>query len=167
MHHSATLRAVTVALVIAMGGCVSREASNLDELRLSGSIYTDFQVDAPCVEQRPPAELTGVELSFKDAAGKVLGTALTGLPEVLELPKGLGTEAWAHGGCRIFARYAVTLPLADGYVVEFKASPVPRPANQPYFEGVDRLEPQSATPAELANRGFRWDFEAPPAFVVP
>lgn len=159
--------AVLVAIVIALGGCQLVEAPERDELRLSGSIYTDFLVDTPCAEQQPPPELTGVEISFKDAAGRLLGTALTGLPESLELPKGPGTETWAHGGCRIFARYAAVLPLADSYSVEFKPSPVPRPANRAYFQGVDLIEPQTATMADLANRGFKWDFEAPPAFVTP
>jgi hypothetical protein len=155
------------AIVIALGACQLVGVEEPKEVRLSGSIYTDFRVDMPCADQQPPAELTGVEISFKDAAGKMLGTALTGLPEHDELPKGPGTETWAHGGCRIFARYAVIMPLADSYSVEFTPSSLPRPANRPYFQGVDLLEPQSATMAELASRGFKWDFEAPPAFVVP
>jgi hypothetical protein len=168
MRHS-KLRAVAVAaaLVVALAGCESSETPDPDQLRLSGSIYTDFHVDAPCAEQRPPPELTGVELTFKDPTGKVLGTALSGLPDVLELPKGPGTETWAHGGCRVFAPYAAILPLAESYSVDFKPSAAPRAPNQPYFEGVDQIEPQTATMAELASRGFRWDFEAPPAFVVP
>lgn len=153
--------------MIALGGCQLVEAPETDEIRLSGAIYTDFRVDTPCAEQQAPAELTGVELTFKDEAGTVVGTALTGLPDGDELPKGPGTETWAHGGCRIFARYAVVMPLAERYSVEFTPSSLPRPANRPYFQGVDLLESQSATMAELAGRGFRWDFEAPPAFVVP
>src|SRR5687767_15971895 len=122
MRHSNGLRAVAVAvaLVIALAGCGSSEPPGPDQLRLSGSIFTDFRVDSPCAEQRPPPELTGVELTFKDAAGKVLGTALTGLPDVVELPKGPGTETWVHGGCRIFAPYAAILPLAESYSVDFK-----------------------------------------------
>lgn len=158
---------VSIAVAILLGGCQLVEAPDADELRLSGSIYTDFRVDTPCNEQQAPAELTGVEISFKDADGKPLGTALTGLPERLELPKGPGTETWAHGGCRIFARYALIMPLAESYSVEFTPSSVPRPANRPYFQGVDLIEPQTATMADLAERGFKWDFEAPPAFVVP
>lgn len=65
------------------------------------------------------------------------------------------------------APYLVILPLAETYSVQFRPSSVPRPANRPYFQGVDLLEPQPATTAELAHRGFTWDFEAPPAFVVP
>ncbi len=159
--------AVAAAIVITLGACQLVEAPEPDGLRLSGSIYTDFRVDTPCAEQQAPAELTGVEISFKDGSGNLLGTALTGLPEGLELPKGPGTETWAHGGCRIFARYAVIVPLADSYSVEFKPSPLPRPANRPYFQGVDLIEPQTATMADLASRGNTWDFEAPPAFVVP
>ena len=158
---------VAAAIVTALGGCQLVDAPDANELRLSGSIYTDFLVDTPCAEQQAPAELTGVEISFKDAAGNPLGTALTGLPESLELPKGPGTETWAHGGCRIYARYLVILPLAETYSVEFTPSSLPRPPNRPYFQGVDLLVPQSATMAELADRGFTWDFEAPPAFVVP
>lgn len=158
---------VAVAIVIALGGCQLVDAPDPDALRLSGSIYTDFLVDTPCGEQQAPAELTGVEISFKDAAGKLLGTALTGLPEHFELPKGPGTETWVHGGCRIFARYAVILPLADSYSVAFTPNGLPRAADRPYFEGVDLLEPQTATMADLATRDFKWDFEAPPAFVVP
>ena len=158
---------VAIAIVMSLGGCQLVERPTADELQLSGSIYTDFRVDMPCTEQQAPAELTGVELSFKDGAGKLLGTALTGLPERVELPKGPGTETWAHGGCRIFARYGVILPLADSYLVDFTPTSLPRPANRPYFEGVDLLEPQTATMADLADRGFRWDFEASPAFVVP
>lgn len=158
---------VAVAIVIALGGCQLVDAPVARELQLSGFIYTDFRVDMPCAEQQAPPELTGVELSFKDGAGKLLGTALTGLPERLELPKGPGTETWAHGGCRMFARYGVILPLADSYLVEFTPSSLPRPANRPYFQGVDLLESQTATMADLAARGFKWDFEAPPAFVVP
>ena len=166
---AASCRVVTVAIAMAivLGGCQLVEAPERNDVRLSGSIYTDFHVDRPCAEQQAPAELTGVEISFKDSAGKLLGTALTGLPEGLELPKGPGTETWAHGGCRILARYAAILPLADSYSVAFKPSPVPRPANRPYFQGVDLIEPQTATMADLASRGFKWDFEAPPAFVVP
>jgi hypothetical protein len=159
--------AVAVAIVIARGGCRLDTNPVAKELRLSGSIYTDFLVDSPCAEQPVPQELTGVEISFANAAGAHLGTALTGLPERLELPKGPGTETWAHGGCRMLARYAVILPLAEGYAVEFTPSSVPRLPNRPYFQGVDLLEPQSATMADLADRGFTWDFEAPPAFVAP
>jgi hypothetical protein len=61
----------------------------------------------------------------------------------------------------------VILPLAETYSVEFTPSSLPRPPNRPYFQGVDLIEPQTATMADLANRGFKWDFEAPPAFVVP
>ena len=163
---ASSTHAVVVALAIALGGCGATPESQ--GLRLSGSIYTDFRVDLPCEEQQAPAELTGVELSFKDAAtGQALGTTLTGPPERLELPKGPGTETWAHGGCRMYARYLVILPLAEGYSVQFTPSSAPRPANRPYFQGVDLLEPQSATMAELADRGFTWDFEAPSAFVAP
>ena len=160
--------AAVYAVAIALSGCDLVTAPEPEELRLSGSIYTDFRVDLPCNEQQAPVELTGVELSFKDAVtGQALGATLTGLPERLELPKGPGTETWAHGGCRMYARYLVILPLAERYSVEFTPSSVPRPANRPYFQGVDLLEPQSATITELADRGFTWDFEAPPAFVVP
>ena len=158
---------VAAAIVIALGGCQLVDAPDANEVRLSGSIYTDFLVDTPCAEQQAPAELTGVEISFKDEAGNPLGTVLTGLPERLELPKGPGTETWAHGGCRMLARYLVILPLTKSYSVQFTPSSLPRPPNRPYFQGVDLLEPQSATLAELADRGFTWDFEAPPAFVVP
>lgn len=163
---TARTHVVLVALAIALGGCDATPEKQ--ELRLSGSIYTDFRVDLPCEEQQAPAELTGVEISFKDAAtDKALGTPLTGLPARLELPRGPGTETWAHGGCRMSAPYLVILPLAETYSVQFRPSSVPRPANRPYFQGVDLLEPQPATIAELAHRGFTWDFEAPPAFVVP
>lgn len=162
-----TAVAIVIAIVIAPGGCELNTAPAAKELRLSGSIYTDFLVDSPCTEQPAPGELSGVELTFRDAAGAPLGAALTGRPERRELPKGPGTETWAHGGCRMFARYAVILPLADSYSVQFTPSSRPRPANRPYFQGVDLLEVQSATTADLAGRGFSWDFEAPPAFVVP
>ena len=65
------------------------------------------------------------------------------------------------------APYVVLLPLAEAYAVEFTPSDVPRPVNRPYFQGVDLLEPQSATMADLQARGFKWDFEAPQAFVTP
>lgn len=159
---------LAVAIAAVLGGCQLDAAPDRKDMRLSGAIYTDFRVDLPCEDQEAPVELTGVELSFKDAStGRALGATLTGRPERLELPKGPGTETWAHGGCRMYARYQVILPLAERYSVEFTPSSVPRPANRPYFQGVDLLEPQSATIAELADRGFTWDFEAPPAFVVP
>jgi|SRR5687768_12080731 len=159
---------LAVAIAAVLGGCQPDAAPERKGVRLSGTIYTDFQVDLPCEEQEAPVELTGVELSFKDAlTGRALGATLTGLPERLELPKGPGTETWAHGGCRMFARYLVILPLAERYSVEFTPRSLPRPANRPYFQGVDLLEPQTATMADLASRGFTWDFEAPPAFVVP
>lgn len=159
--------AVAIAILIPPAGCQLETASVAKELRLTGSIYTDFLVDSPCADQPAPAELSGVEISFRDAAGAHLGTALTGPPERHELPKGAGTETWAHGGCRMYARYLVILPPTETYSVEFTPSSMPRPANRPYFQGVDLLTPQSATLADLAARGFRWDFEAPPAFVVP
>ena len=159
--------AAAFSILIALTGCQADTASEAKGLRLTGSIYTDFLVDSPCAAQPAPAELSGVEISFKDAAGAHLGTASTGPAERVELPKGPGTETWAHGGCRMYARYLVILPLVDAYSVDFTPSSLPRPANRPYFEGVDLLEPQSATMADLEARGFRWDFEAPPAFVVP
>ena len=161
------VRTVAMSILIALVGCQADTASEGNALRLSGSIYTDFLVDSPCAQQPVPAELTGVEIAFKDAAGAHLGTAVTGPPERLELPKGPGTETWAHGGCRLYAGYVVTLPIAESYSVEFTPSDVPRPVNRPYFQGVDLLEPQSATMADLQARGFKWDFEAPSAFVAP
>jgi hypothetical protein len=163
----------TVAMAIMLLACdtgavpgAGEQAPGPGELRLTGSIYTDFRIDTPCEEQQAPVDLTGVELSFRDAAGTLLGTAVTGPPAHLELPKGPGTERWAHGGCRMFAPYAVTLPAAESYSVEFKPRDIARPIGQPYFQGVDMLEPQSATTADLASRGFTWHFEAPAAFVA-
>jgi hypothetical protein len=162
----AALPVMAAAVAIVLVAC-STEAPPADgEIRLSGSIYTDFIVDTPCDEQQAPVELTGVELAFRDPAGKLLATAVTGPPTHRELPKGPGTETWAHGGCRMLAPYAVILPAAERYSVEFKPRDVPRPIGRPYFQGVDMLEPQSATMADLASRGFTWHFEAPAAFVA-
>jgi hypothetical protein len=159
--------AIAAAMAFVLVAC-STDAGQADgEIRLSGSIYTDFLVDTPCDEQQAPIELTGVELSFTDPAGTLLATAVTGPPAHRELPKGPGTETWAHGGCRMLAPYAVILPAAESYSVRFKPRDVPRPIGQAYFQGVDMLEPQSASMADLASRGFTWHFEAPAAFVAP
>src|ERR687898_1264132 len=87
-------------------------------LVLSGAVYTDLQVDAPCERYPAPRELAGVGLVFKDQAGTLLGEARTGAIQVQELPKGPGTETWAHGGCRFLAPYSATLPVAESYSVE-------------------------------------------------
>ena len=134
---------------------------------LTGAVYTDVHVDAPCEGQQGPEELSQVVLTFSDPSGSVLGTATTGPLSVEEMPHGPGTEGWAHGGCRFLAAYAVRLPVADAYAVEFDPPDPPANPNAGYFDGANQLEPATTTYAELAADGFTWSFEAPPAYVVP
>ncbi|HVL54364.1 MAG TPA: hypothetical protein VM344_08910 [Vitreimonas sp.] len=135
-------------------------------VNVRGTVYTDFRVDTPCESQTGPAELSNIVLTFEDAAGRVVGTARTGGLQVEELPIGPGTETWTHGGCRFFAPYSVTIPVAESYAVEFDP---PEPAFRAggYFSGTEELSRQTASHDDLIRSGYVWSFEVPPSFVVP
>jgi hypothetical protein len=163
---SLTALTALVAPALVLGGCADPAEPATGEVRLSGSIYTDAVIDVPCGTHQAPPELTGVELSFTDTTGMPIGRALTGAPAVMELPKGIGTEGWAHGGCRYFAPYAVALPVSDAYTVTFTPVAIDRPAGAGYFDGVNQLAPQTITAADLAAAQFVWNFLAPNSFVV-
>ena len=102
---TAVMAAVTIII-----GCDRATGPETSEVRLSGSSYTDFHVDSPCAEHPAPPELTGVKITFADPAGAAVGAAVTGSLQRQELPKGPGTEARAHGGCRMLAPTASRCP---------------------------------------------------------
>ncbi len=83
---TAVMAAVTIII-----GCDRATGPETSEVRLSGSIYTDFHVDSQCAEHPAPPELTGVKITFADPAGAAVGAAVTGSLQRQELPKGPGT----------------------------------------------------------------------------
>ena len=150
----------------ALLGCgVSGETS--DHVRISGALYVDVIVDAPCAEQQGPGELSSVVLTFTDATGAGLGRGVSGPLEVQQLEPGRpGTEGWTNPGCRFFATYVATVTTAASYRVEFSAPPPkPGPAGS-YFQGFHELEPQTVTHDELRANAFTWSFEVQPSYVV-
>lgn len=166
MPHRTRLLCI-VPLLSALGACGGAVGpATPGSIDLRGSVYTDIHADMACDPAAGPPELVGITLTFRDATGGEIGQATTGSLTTSELPKGPGTETWSHGGCRFEAPYAVLLPPADTYAVEFT---VPEPANPGggYFTGTDHLVPQSAGHADLVSSGFVWSFEVPPEYVVP
>src|SRR5688500_20323182 len=85
---------LAVAIAAVLGGCQPDAAPDRKGVRLSGTIYTDFQGDLPCEEQQAPVEVTGVELSFQGATTRrARGDTLTGMPERREAREALGARS--------------------------------------------------------------------------
>lgn len=147
---------VTLSLLL-LSACGSVSPGSVT---VEGMVYSDHRVDLPCEEQAAlptrPEELSEIVLRFSDQTASPLAEATTGLLEWEELDH----------GCRFLARYRVTLPKAEVYRVEFYPPP-PRELDGSYFEGAEVLEPQEISLAELEAAGRRWNFEAPPSYVVP
>lgn len=155
-----------VLVVLLSTGCAT-STPVADAIRVRGSVYTDFRVDLPCDAQRPPAELTGVRLTFRDDRGAVVGTAVTAAPVVIELPRGPGTETWAHGGCRFAAPYEVVLPRLETYTADVMPSERSIAEGGGSFTGIESIPEQSASRQDLEASDLIWTFEAPPEFAVP
>ena len=154
------LAVALVALAVTAAACEAVIPSS--GTSLSGAIFTDLRVDMPCDDPGAPARLAGIGLTFRGPDGVVLGTTRTGAVRAEHLP---ADPAEAGPGCRYSARYAVTLPAAASYTVDFDV-PDP-PARGGYFSGTDELRTQTLTRDELARRGSVWSFELPPSYVVP
>jgi hypothetical protein len=164
--HERALRLICV-LVTAVAGCAGTNSGDEDEIVVAGAIYTDFHVDAPCALNAAPAELSGVEVTFRDAEATALGQTATGAIEFQPLDFGEGKVGWTHPGCRYFAPYTATVARAESYTVSFKAPPARVLPGGGYFNGVESLESRTIQHADLEAAGFVWNFEAPPEFVVP
>jgi hypothetical protein len=160
-------RVVGPALLVLLSAGCAASTTGPDTIRVRGSVYTDFRVDLPCDAQRPPAELTGVRLTFRDDSGAVVGTAVTAAPVVIELPRGPGTETWAHGGCRFAAPYEVALPRLEAYTANVMPSERSIAEGGGSFTGIEAIPEQSASRADLEASDLVWTFEAPPEFTVP
>lgn len=124
---------------------------------VEGSIFTDFHVDISCdeysaQESSMPEELSGVALTISNGTGAIVGRTST------------GTLQWStlDDGCRFYASYQVTVPVAPVYRVDFD----PLPPKESGFFGAEELATQQVSFEELEGDGFRWDFEAPPTYVV-
>ena len=167
MRHKMPLVLAFSLAVVALIGCDFARESPSDQIGISGALYVDFNVDLPCAGQQGPDELSGITLTFTDATGATLGSALTGPLQVHELQPGQpGTEGWANPGCRFFAAYSVTSAPAASYRVEFTVAP-PRPGpGGGYFQGVHDLVPQTISHDELRANAFYWSFEVQPSYVV-
>jgi hypothetical protein len=162
-------RALAYGLVLLSPlGCDFAAETPSDRIGISGALFVDVNVDLPCAGQQGPNELSGIKLTFTDAAGMALGSAITGPLQVSELPQGRpGTEGWANAGCRFMAAYSVTMAPAASYRVEFDVPP-PRPGpGGGYFQGVQDLVPQTISHDELRANAFSWSFEVQPSYVVP
>lgn len=157
-------KAVTAGLAlgsVVLSGCAGiGEGRRGSQIEIHGEVFSEHRVDLPCEEQAAdesrPQELSGIELSFSDAEGNLLGTATSGPLEVEPLDY----------GCRFFAGYRATVSPASRYRVDFDPPP-PREVSGGYFEGAELLEPQEISHRDLEAAGFTWSFEAEPAYVVP
>lgn len=132
------------------------EISTRDTVTVNGVVFTDFHVDLDCEDylsdQSLPAELSGIALTFSDAAGEVVGETST------------GTLEWAERdyGCQFYAGYQAVLPVGPTYRADFD----PPPPGDSGFYGAEELTTQEISFDDLEDDGFRWDFEAPPTYVV-
>lgn len=158
------LLGIALAAIAAIAGCGPAVGPG-DQVTIDGSLFTDFIVDQPCDRQVGPPELVGVRLTIRAGAGEILGQVATGALRAIELPKGPGTATWSHGGCRFAAPFSVSLPPAATYEVTFEAAAAGSSTSG--FIGVDALEPQSVSHADLEAAGFVWTFEVRPEFAVP
>jgi hypothetical protein len=155
-------------VVVALVGCDFATEPPSDQIAISGAVFVDLNVDVPCAAQQGPNELSGIGLTFTDATGTMLGSALTGPLQVRELQPGRpGTEGWANPGCQFLAAYSVTVAPAASYRVEFTVPP-PRPGpGGGYFQGVQDLRPQTISSDTLRANDLMWSFEVQPSYVVP
>jgi hypothetical protein len=161
-----SFRLVMLALAVVMAvACGDAEemtgggssTSTPDTVVVEGSVFTNFNVDLGCEEYSSgigslPEELSGVALTFSNAAGDVVGETSTGRLEWSELDY----------GCRFHAGYRVSLPAGPGYRVDFDP---PSPEDSGFY-GAEELTTQEISFDDLENGGFLWDFEAPPTFEV-
>ncbi len=152
---------VAIAGLIATSACASADAIPRGAaVAIRGSVFTDHRMDAPCEVQaanliRPDA-LSGMVLTFTTEAGQSLGTAVTGPLQWTDLDY----------GCRFHAEYALDVPTAAGYVVDFEPTVKPPPAGG-YYSGADDLVPTYISHADLIAAAGVWSFEAMPSYVVP
>lgn len=153
----AAVTALSLALV-ACGGDARRGGDD-GMVSLRGSVFSDHRVDQPCETQAAnplrPDPLAGIRLTFSNAAGDVLGTAVTGALQWEDL----------EYGCRFFAGYAVELPEAPEYHVAF--DPEPPVTTDAYYSGAEDLQPARITRDDIVANGNTWTFEALPSYVVP
>lgn len=156
-----TVTAGSALCSVMLAGCAGLgDERRGSQIEIHGEVFSEHRVDLPCPEQAAdesrPQELSGIELSFSNAEGDHLGTATTGPLEVEPLDY----------GCRFYAEYRVTISPAARYRVEFDPPP-PRDVSGGYFEGAELLEAREISHGDLEAAGFRWSFEAEPAYVVP